>query len=1016
MKKFLSLLIVMLLVVFTATGCALLDSILGGEQQQTPVAATLEEAKAALDELYAADADKETLEGYTLQTSLTVKDTAFTVAWACDNAAITIENGTVTLPIKNKEAVKYTLTATITNAEGATITTTTTRTLPKYDNSPEIPTSVADAIAAGEALEHDTAGEDKLLITGIVTEIKSTQWGNMYITDLEGNSLYIYGLYDAAGTRYDALAEKPQVGDLITVVSYAYNYNGPQLKNATLKSFVAPTALKDVASGEVLVSGIIKEVTDATYGKLVLRDDFGNTLVVDGISDDLGNRFDGLAVAPVKNDVIVVRATAATVEGKVTLSDAVLVQHLPVKEITIKEALEIAAGLANEKYTAEKYIITGTVTSIANTQYGNLTITDKAGDSIFVYGVYNDDGSVRFDALEYQPKVGDIVTLVTVVGKYNDKAQAKSANLSACVEVKSYDFSGEKIQTGGDVVVKNCSIAAKSADGNETRDYIDATTERTYASGAFLSLAADPKNAANQVIKIDTTTGGGSDPYLSSLKFTNPQVLDENGQLYVFEYDFFFESSPNVTGQHFHQVYVNHAENTDPTKGATAGQKLTGAYKGSVVTGKDAEDKDIKVPVARPGNAIGGLHIDAGIWAKTRFVFDMENRLYHAYYSIDDGATWVEAKANGKIVAAVTAIENIALVMTVYNQTSVAYVDNVRFTVVDTVRMNTATSTVVIGKDYAPAGDAGAKVTDLVKFDFGATEIQYTVNSKGENVATHVDYNTDELVAGTSYTEGNYTLTFGANTTQMFASHAINGEYCIKVGKTSSDNGGKLEFTVPSDVDQVTLYVAGWKTSGTYFFANGVQYIATNVSNDGLFKAIVIDTSANKTVTVENIGILADKRLLIDSIVYQSVEGVEDLSGGNTAPAAETYVLSSTGKDNVTYYFNGTADGGKGGITTNAAEAAVVKKEAATGGFYLYIEVAGAKKYIEIGDSSKAFNLVDAPCLLTVNATYNTIQAGTDGRGLALYHSNGAPADIRTYACNDNNFANNTAFALVSAQ
>ncbi len=72
-------------------------------------------------------------------------------------------------------------------------------------------------------------------MTGKITEIKNSQYGNMYIADDEGNQLYIYGMYDKTGEiRFDAMNPQPKVGDTVMVVGVACNYNGAQMKNAWL--------------------------------------------------------------------------------------------------------------------------------------------------------------------------------------------------------------------------------------------------------------------------------------------------------------------------------------------------------------------------------------------------------------------------------------------------------------------------------------------------------------------------------------------------------------------------------------------------------------------------------------------------------------------------------------------------------------------------------------------------------------------------------------------------------------
>ena len=206
-------------------------------------------------------------------------------------------------------------------------------------------TSIKDILAIGEKLEHNANTVEKYLVSGTITEIKNETYGNLYITDAEGNTLYIYGLYDKDGTtRYDAMATKPEVGDTITVLSIVSNYNGPQLKNAVIKSHVkAPT----------------------------------------------------------------------TADGSTPIADI----------------LAIGNNLAHNTATTEQYTVKGTVTEVKNTTYGNFYIVDEAGNSLYVYGLYDEAGN-RYDAMATKPEVGDYVVLYSVVSNSNGP-QLKNAVLKS---------------------------------------------------------------------------------------------------------------------------------------------------------------------------------------------------------------------------------------------------------------------------------------------------------------------------------------------------------------------------------------------------------------------------------------------------------------------------------------------------------------------------------------------------------------------------------------------------------
>lgn len=138
-------------------------------------------------------------------------------------------------------------------------------------------TAIKDILAIGEKLEHNTNTVEKYLVKGEITEIKDEQYGNMYIKDAEGNTLYIYGLYSKDGSvRYDAMTDKPQVGDTITVMSQVCNYNGPQLKNAKLQKLE-----KAGATGLVAV----KPEAGTAYKFAFTHDTLGKTLYITGVLD-----------------------------------------------------------------------------------------------------------------------------------------------------------------------------------------------------------------------------------------------------------------------------------------------------------------------------------------------------------------------------------------------------------------------------------------------------------------------------------------------------------------------------------------------------------------------------------------------------------------------------------------------------------------------------------------------------------------------------------------------------------
>ena len=100
------------------------------------------------------------------------------------------------------------------------------------DPTPDSTLTIKEAIDLGNTKVKDQYTEGKYYVTGVITEVYNEQYGNMYITDGNGNTLCIYGTYSADGsTSYKDLATKPVAGDTVTVYGIIGKYNDPQMKN-----------------------------------------------------------------------------------------------------------------------------------------------------------------------------------------------------------------------------------------------------------------------------------------------------------------------------------------------------------------------------------------------------------------------------------------------------------------------------------------------------------------------------------------------------------------------------------------------------------------------------------------------------------------------------------------------------------------------------------------------------------------------------------------------------------------
>ncbi len=85
---------------------------------------------------------------------------------------------------------------------------------------------------------------------------------------------------------------------------------------------------------------------------------------------------------------------------------------------SIPAILQLGSSLEPGTTSAEYYFVQGTVISVENTRYGNLTIADTQGNTLYVYGVYDSTGSDRYDSMENPPQVGDTIILYAQVQHY----------------------------------------------------------------------------------------------------------------------------------------------------------------------------------------------------------------------------------------------------------------------------------------------------------------------------------------------------------------------------------------------------------------------------------------------------------------------------------------------------------------------------------------------------------------------------------------------------------------------
>ena len=383
-----------------------------------------------------------------------------------NNDAIAIADGKMTVVVPQTPAE---VTVTVTAVCGEV---TETKTFEVKLSKKATPVKEIIDIALGQ--EHNVYTESKYLVAGIITEVYNTQYGNMKITDEFGNILTIYGTYSADGDlRYDKLENKPVAGDYVVVLGIVGQYNGtPQVKNGWIQSYTTPTSVADaIATGaaqehntytadKYIVKGVITEVYNTQYGNMKITDEAGNILTIYGTySADGSTRYDKMTAQPVAGDTVTIYGILGQYNGTAQIKNGWIVANevaapetpeettpeettpstpeettpeatnpeTPAENtLTVAEAIALGASKEHNTYTSEKYYVTGVITEVYNTQYGNMKIKDEAGNILTIYGTYSADGATRYDALTVKPVAGDTVTVYGIVGQYNNTPQVKN--------------------------------------------------------------------------------------------------------------------------------------------------------------------------------------------------------------------------------------------------------------------------------------------------------------------------------------------------------------------------------------------------------------------------------------------------------------------------------------------------------------------------------------------------------------------------------------------------------------
>ena len=275
-------------------------------------------------------------------------------------------------------------------------------------------------ISEATVAEAKVAPDGKTLrLSGVVTKIENTIYGNWYLTDDSGD-LYVYGTLDKKGAEKNFESLELELGDEVTIEGPKGSYNGVaqmvnvmviEIKKSLIKVDSVENEVLPIEGGEFIAHLVVK----------------GEGVSVD-IPEDAKSWLSISSIESAGEEAIVKFKAAANTggdrgttikfrtvkDGKTYSSETSLSQKGAIVKATVAEFIEAEVG-------DTQYRLSGVINKITNEQYGNLYLKDFSGE-VLVYGIK--DFSTK------GLKVGDIITIVGKRAEYNG-AQVAGAVLES---------------------------------------------------------------------------------------------------------------------------------------------------------------------------------------------------------------------------------------------------------------------------------------------------------------------------------------------------------------------------------------------------------------------------------------------------------------------------------------------------------------------------------------------------------------------------------------------------------
>lgn len=268
-----------------------------------------------------------------------------------------------------------------------------------------------------------------------------------------------------------------------------------ELEVLTVEEFLA----KPEGDTYYQLTGTLINITNTSYGNFTLVDDAGSYVEVYGLTKEKvssnDKSFSSLGLK--EGDVVTLAGTRDSYDGDPQVGGpAYYISHVSgtveITDVTVAEFKTKEAGLL------PKYRLTGKITNLEASEFGNFDLVDETG-SIYVYGLRENinGGDKTFNNLGL--KEGDIVTLVGSRGEYRGDPQVANAYYESHVEGLSFSVSPASLSASAEAGTAKFTVTAS-----------DEVSWTVSTASDFVTLS-DQSGTGTKEIEVTYTANDGAD-------------------------------------------------------------------------------------------------------------------------------------------------------------------------------------------------------------------------------------------------------------------------------------------------------------------------------------------------------------------------------------------------------------------------------------------------------------------------------------------------------------------------